>query len=155
MSAFLRLQQLELRPPGNDFPAVGNVALEHLLDVHDARPTVVNREHDHAECIFELRVLVEIVDDDLRNGIALQLDDDAHAFLVRLVADIGDVIDLLLVDQPGNVLDQRRLVYVVRNLADDNALFPAFDFFNANAPAHFDTTPTGEKIIFDPLLAAN
>ena len=78
-----------LRAARDDFLAVRDVALDHLLDVHDPRPAVVDRQHDHAEGVLELGVLVEVVDDDLRNGVALQLDDDADAFLVGFVADVG------------------------------------------------------------------
>ena len=99
VGAFLGLLQFELRAPGDDFLAVRDVALDHLLDVHHARPTVVDRQHDDAERVFELRVLVEVVDDNLRNGVALQLDDDADAVLVGLVADIADVVELLFVDE--------------------------------------------------------
>jgi len=67
----------------------------------------------------QLGVLVEIIDDDFRNGIALELDDDAHALLVGFVADVGDIVELLVVDKPGDILDQRGLINVVGDLADD------------------------------------
>ena len=52
---------------------------------------------------FQRGVLVEIVDDDLRIAVALQLDDDARV-LVRLVAHRGDVGEDLLVHQIGDAL---------------------------------------------------
>ena len=50
-------------------------------------------------------VLVEIVDDDLRVAVALQLDDHARVF-VRFVANIADVGEHLFVHQIGDALDQ-------------------------------------------------
>lgn len=56
---------------------------------------------------------------------------------------------------PGDVLDQRRFVHVVRNLADDDAFLAAFDFLDADAPAHFDAAAPGQEVILDALLAAD
>ncbi len=109
VGAFLSLLQFELRAAGDDFLAVRDVAVDHLPDVHLARPAVVDGQHDHAESVFELRVLVEIVDHDLRDGVAFEFDDDADAFLVGLVADVGDIVDLLLVDQAGDAARSSRL----------------------------------------------
>jgi len=49
----------------------------------------------------------------LRLFVALHFDDDAHSVAVALVADIGDAVDFLVLDQVGDVFDQPRLVYLV------------------------------------------
>ena len=64
-----------------------------------ARLAVDDGQHDDAEVDLQLRVLVQIVQHDFGVLAALQLDDDAHAVAVALVADIGDAFELLLVDQ--------------------------------------------------------
>ena len=51
---------------------------------------------------------------------ALQIDDDAHAVAIRLVADVGDALDRLLAHELGDALDQPRLVDLVRDLGDDD-----------------------------------
>ena len=63
---------------------------------------------------LQLRVLVEVVEDDLRHLAALQLDDDAHAVAIGLVAQVGDAFDRLLAHQIGDPLDQLRLVDLIR-----------------------------------------
>src|SRR5690606_40855166 len=60
--------------------------VEHLLQVEELRLPVLERDHVDAEHRFHRCVLEEVVEDDIRNLAALQLDDDAHSILVRLVA---------------------------------------------------------------------
>jgi len=75
-----------------------------------ARLAVDHGQEDHREALLHLRVLVELVEDDLRFSSALELDDDAHAVAVALVAHVGDVVDdLVLVDLVGNLADDDRL----------------------------------------------
>jgi hypothetical protein len=74
---------------------------------------VVDRQHDRAEGGLELGVLVEVVEHDAAHRPALELDDDADAVLVGLVADVGDALDLLVVDQIGDLLDQRLALLTV------------------------------------------
>ena len=50
----------------------------------------------------------------------LQLDDDAHAVAIRLVADVGDALEHLLVHQVGDLLLQLRLVDLVGDLGGDD-----------------------------------
>jgi hypothetical protein len=54
-------------------------------------------------------VLEELVEHDLRLGSALEFDHDAHAVAIAFVANVGDVVDGLVVDQVGDALDQRAL----------------------------------------------
>ncbi|CAM5211795.1 hypothetical protein CDEN61S_03202 [Castellaniella denitrificans] len=49
---------------------------------------------------------------------ALELDDQAHAVLVRFVADVGDALDLLFVDQLGDAFLQGLLVHLIGNGVD-------------------------------------
>ena len=56
--------------------------------------------------ILQLRVLVEVVENDFGLFAALQFEDDAHAVAIALVANFGDAFDLLVVDERGDVLDE-------------------------------------------------
>ena len=78
MFARLGLLQVKLRPPCDDLKAVIRVALEEVLEVQDLRASAIEGEHDCAEGRLELRVLVEVVQNDLSDGITFQLHDDAH-----------------------------------------------------------------------------
>ncbi len=89
------------------------------------RLAVEHGQEDHGEALLHLRVLVELVEHDLRLRAALELDDDAHAVAIALVAHVADFVDDLFGDQLGDALDELGLVDLVGNLGDDDRLlFP-------------------------------
>ena len=91
--ALARLAQLVLGAPADDFDAVLDEALDAVDQAQLARLAVDDRQHDDAEADLQLRVLVQIVEHDLGLLAALQLEHDAHAVAVALVADVGDAFD--------------------------------------------------------------
>ena len=104
---------------------------------------VVHGEEDHAEGFLHAGVLVELVEHDFVLRAALELDDDAHAVAVGLVADVGDVVDDFFGDELCDALDERGLVDLVRDLADDDGLAAAGDLLEAALGAHHEATATG------------
>ena len=82
--------------------------------VEHARPAADDGQRDDAEGLLQLGVLVEVVEHDLADLAALQLDDDAHAVAIGLVADIRDALDDLVAHQIGDALLQLRLVHLIR-----------------------------------------
>ena len=60
------LLQLENGAPRDDFAAVPQERIEHLLQIQQARLAIDQRDHVDAEAVLHLRLLVEIVEDDLR-----------------------------------------------------------------------------------------
>jgi hypothetical protein len=71
-------------------------------------------------------VLVQVIEDNVADLAALQVDDDAEAVAIGFVADVGDAFDSLGVDQFGDVLDQALLVDLIRNRRDDDRRAVAF-----------------------------
>jgi len=51
-------------------------------------------------------VLEEVVQDTVRVGVALDLDVDTHAVAIRLVAQVGDALELLGAHQLRHLLEQ-------------------------------------------------
>ncbi len=92
-------------------------------------------------------MFVKIVDDDLRIGVALQLDHDARA-LVRLIADVADIRQNFFVHQLCDPLDQRGAIHIVRNLGDDDLFFSAFELFHAGFTAHLHAAAAGLEVLF-------
>ena len=82
----------------------------------------MQRQQVRPEGGLHLRVLVQLVQDDLGLGVAPQLDHDPHPLAVRLVAEVGDPGDVPLLDQLGDPLDQGRLVHLVGDLGDDDGV---------------------------------
>ena len=73
----------------------GDVGLEHLGQRERARHAADQGDVDDAEGGLHLGVLVELVEHDHGDGVALELDDEAHAGAVGFVAQVGDLGDLL------------------------------------------------------------
>ena len=95
------------------------VALEEVLEVQDLRPAAVDCEHDCAKSRLKLGVLVEVVEHDLANCITLELHHDANIRL-RFIADVGDSLYDLLLDEVRHVDDHFALVYGVGDFGDDD-----------------------------------
>src|SRR5918997_2668698 len=113
-----RLRPLELvpRPAGDDLELVVDVVLEDR-PVRERLRHAINEGHQvHAEALLHLGVLVEVVQDDLRHRLALELDDDPHPVAVRLVAQVAYVGELALLDELGDLLQQVALVDLVGDL---------------------------------------
>ncbi len=87
------LSQLELRAAAHDLAAKFDKSFEHLLERQHARLAVDDRDVDDAERRLHRRQLVKLVENDLRHGVAFELDDDAHALAVRFVAQLGNAVE--------------------------------------------------------------
>ena len=144
MAAVARLLQLEDGAAGDDLAAVLEEAHQHLLEVEQARLAVDQRHHVHAEAVLQLGVLEQLVEHHLGHLAALELDDQAHAGFVGLVADLADALDLLLVDQLGHALLQGALVDLVGQLVDDDGLAVGLaDRLEVGARAHDHAAAAG------------
>src|SRR5690606_32264226 len=102
------------------------------------RPPVIEREHVAAEARLERRETIELVQDDIRHGVAAKFDDDAHAVAVGLVAQIGDALDALFAHEVRDLLDHGGLVHLIGNFGDDDGLAVLADLLDLDAAAHHD-----------------
>ena len=152
--ARLSLVQLKAGAARQHVKAVIHMAADHLLERHDLGTSPVDRQHDRAESALELGMLVEVVEHDLSDRAALQLNHHADAVTRALIADVGDALDDLLIHQVSHPLDHRRLVHHVGNLGDDDRLFVLVLDDLGLAAHHERTTP---KLVhrLDTALAAD
>ena len=98
-------------------------------------------------------MLEELVEHDLRDRVALQLDLDPHPRLVRVVGEVGDLRDHLVVDQVGDLLDHpgvAALLDPVRQLGDDDRALSAAELLDVGASAHHDPAPARPVGVADP-----
>ncbi len=155
--ALAGLAQLVDGTPGHHFAAVADEHLEHVLQVQRARLAVDQGHHVDAEHALQLGLGIEVVEDHLAHLAATQLDDHAHAVLVGLVAQLGNTLDLLLFHQLGDLLDQPRLVQLVRQLGDDDLLATAalLHLLDDGAGTDVDAPATGAVGLDDPGAAVD
>jgi hypothetical protein len=151
--ALLGSAELVLRPAGHDVDLVVDVVADELGEVQHARHVVDEREHDDAEVLLQLRVLVELVEHDLRVRAPLEVDDQAHALAVGLVLQVRDVLQPPRADELGDLLREPRLVDLVRQLRHDHALAPLAGLLDARDGADLDGAAPGQVRVLDALLA--
>ena len=97
-------------------------------------------------------MLEELVERDLRHRLALQLDLDAHARLVRVVLEIGDLRDHLLADEVGDLRDHAAvsaLLHAVGQLRDDDRALPSAQLLDVGSRAHDDPSAAGSVRVAD------
>ena len=138
VGAVARLAQQELGAPPDHLLAEIGEGADHILEVELLWPPADQRHHIGAEGRLQRREAVELVQHHIGHGVALQLDDHAHAVAARLVANIGDAFDLFLAHQLGDPLHHRRLVHLIGNLGDDQRLALLAQDFSGDAAAHQD-----------------
>ena len=124
------------------------------------RHAVDQRDGVHAERGLQRRVLVEVVEHDLRDRVALELDDQADAGLVRLVAQVGDPLDAVVLHDLGDLLDQARAVvapvalgHLVGHLGDDDPLLALLHRLDVRPRADDHAAAAGLVGVLDPLPA--
>jgi hypothetical protein len=148
------LAQLEFGTAVDDLAAELDEVVENLEQRQDLRAAADNGERDDPEGRLQLRVFVEVIEDHLANFAALQVDDDAKTFPIRLVTDVGDPFEDLLADELRDTLDQPGLVDLVGDGVDDDGGPVAFlrDFHLRLRP-HDHRSPAGERRLLNALPA--
>ena len=122
VGTLLGLAQLVACATLDDVDLMIDVVVQHVLKAQDVRHAIDQRKVIDAEARLQLRVLVELVENNLRLLATLEVDDDAHALAVGLVVEAGNLRDGLLLDQIGDLLDELGLVDLVGNLGHDDAV---------------------------------
>ena len=143
MRVVARLGEQIFGPPRDHFLAEVEERAQHVGQRQHLRPAAVQRDHVGAEARLQRGEAPELVEHHVGDRVALDLDDDAHAVAVGLVAQIGDALDALLANEFRDALDQRRLVDLVGDLADDQRLAVLAQLFDRDLGAHDDRAAAG------------
>ena len=119
VAAALGLAEQVFRPPADDPDPVLQVLLHHRLERQRLRPAVDQGQHDDADRPLQRRELVELIQNQVRVGVALQVDDEPDRLAVagaRFVPHRGDALDPLVLDQLADLLGQPVAGLLVRAL---------------------------------------
>ena len=120
VAALARLAQTETAAAGDDVLTEAQERLERGDEPHLLGRAVIQRKEVDGKADLQLRHPVELVQHHLGRRVALQLDDQAHAVTVALVAQVGNAFDCLGADQLGDLLLQRDLIHLVGHFGDDD-----------------------------------
>ena len=154
--AVLGLAQVVLRAARDDHALEVDVVRDQLEQRERLRHVVDERNGVVAERRLQPGVLVELVQHDLRDRIALELDLNAHAGAVRVVREVGDLGDHLVLDEVGDLLDHARLAALlgaVGQLGDDDRGLAAAQLLDVGARAHHDAAAARAVGVADSLPA--
>ena len=83
-------------------------------------------------------MLIDLVQDHVPLGIALQLQDDAQALTVAFVTQVGDTLDHPLAHHLGDSLQQPGLGQLIGNLGDYDGFAVSGLLLHAGPTAHYD-----------------
>ena len=143
MRVVARLGQQIFGPPRDDFLAEVEERAQHVGQRQHLRPAAVQRDHVGAETRLQGGEAPELIEHHVCDRVALDLDDDAHAVAIGLVAQVGDALDALLANEFRDALDQRRLVDLIGDLVDDQRLAILAQLFDRDLGAHDDRAAAG------------
>ena len=153
MFAGLGLTKAELRPAAHHLAAVVQEEAQQPRNGQHAGVLVVQRQVDDAKGGLELRAAIELAHHQLRVRVTRQVQHDAHPVAVRLVPDIRDAVDLLVLHGQHHRLDERGLVHRVGDLRDDDAGAAAFALLDVHPPPEDDLAPARAVSVIDSLTA--
>ena len=134
--------------------ALDNVLLEADILVKDlaqgqharlefAARTRYERDVDHRNGILELRIGEQLVEDDLRVGIAANIYDNLHTLARGMVLNIGDALNPLILDEICHGFDQTGLVYHVRDFRNNDLALAVRQVYDLGLSADFDLAAAG------------
>src|SRR5215469_5133312 len=127
---------------GDDLLAKRDKGGDNFAQGQEFGAAAVQRQHVDAEARLQRGMAVELVEDNVRFGVTLQFDHDAHTFAVALVAHFGNTVDELFADGLGDALDQFGFVYLIRNLGKDDGLTVLADLLDVRFGAQDYGAPT-------------
>ena len=136
MGAGFGLAQIEAGAPYDHLAAMIHKAGQSRLEIEQHRTIVHHGQHVDAEARFQRRILVQLVDDNLGNDAALEIDHNADALAVGLVPQVHNAVNLALVHQRRNLFHQTGFVESEGNFPDDDGLQALLALFHLHAAAH-------------------
>ena len=123
MCPLLGLAQIVLGSAGQDFLLILEVLVQNLPQGQNFRLLLVihQGQHDNGEIGLQGGLLEEIIQHHLRIGVLFQLNDHAHTVPIRLVPEVGNAVNALVLHLVGNGFDQLTLVHLVGQLGNNDS----------------------------------
>ena len=156
MSSVLGLTQLVAGTSGNNVLLVLQIVFQHLLKVQDARLTVNQRQHDDTKGALQGGMLVQTVQNNVRNSITLQLNNNLHAvFKAGEVINLGNAFDYAVLSQVSNILYQVSFVDLVGDFGNNDMVLTLVGRHNFSLGANFYYAAAGVISAGNAFLAQN
>ena len=143
-----RLLEIKARAALDNVLLEADILIENLTQRQHTRLQLAartrhERDVDHRNGILELRIGEQLVEDDLRVGIAANIHDNLHTLARGMVLNVRDAVDALVFDQICHGLDQTRLVYHVRDFRNNDLALAVRQIYNLGLCADLDLAAAG------------
>ena len=146
----LSLLQLEPGPSDDDIVAEFHEIGDHILEGQRSWTTLDQGDIVEREAGLELGVLEQGVEHNAGVAALLYPDDDADTLAGGLVVDVGDALDLLVLDHLADLLDHLLLVDHIRNLGHNDGLTAVVSDLDLGLGPHDNLTAAGLVGLLDP-----
>ncbi len=153
-----RLLEVEARAALDNVLLEADILIEDLAQRQHARLELAagaryERDVDHRNGVFQLRIGEKLVEDDLRVRVAAHIDHDLHALTGGVVLNVGDAVDALVLDQICHRFDQTGLVDHVRDLSDNDLALAVRQVYDLGLCADLDLAAAGRVSCADAAAA--
>ena len=156
MSSVLGLAQLVACTSGNNVLLVLQIIFQHLLKVQDTRLAVNQCQHDDTKGALQGGMLVQTVQNNVRNSITLQLNNNLHAvFKAGEVINLSNAFDYAVLSQVSNILNQVSFINLVGDFGNNNMVLALVGRHNFSLGADFYYAAAGVISAGNAFLAQN
>ena len=156
MSSVLGLTQLVAGTSGNNVLLVLQIVFQNLLKVQDARLAVNQRQHDDTKGALQGGMLVQTVQNNVRNSITLQLNNNLHAvFKAGEVINLSNAFDYAVLSQVSNILNQVSFINLVGYFGNNDMMLTLVGRHNFSLGADFYYAAAGVISAGNAFLAQN
>ena len=145
MGPLLGLLQVVSGAADDDLLLEGQVLVDDVPQGENFRLGLVldQSQHIDGKGALQLGLGKQAVEHHLGIGVPLQLDDDAHTVAVRLILNVADALQALILHLVGHVLDKHPLVHLIRQFRDDDAGAVIAEFLEFVAGTDHHPAPAG------------
>ena len=153
VDALLSLIQIKLSTTAYDINLMINVVAQNLAKRKRTRDTVNQGQVNDAKVGLKLSLLVQVIQNNLWNRIALEVQNNTHTLTVGLIAHVRDAFNFLLVDCLSNLLLEKTLVNLIWNLGNNKTLTTTLNLLNVDFCADCNRTATSLIGVLNALSA--
>ncbi len=139
MGTLLRLLQVKLRATDSHIMTMLHEIAYTLLEVQQTGTSLDQCDVIHREGTLQGCHLKEFVQQYVRISIALYIHDDTHTLTTRLVIDISNTLNLVLVGEFSDIGNKVGLIDTIRNLRHNN-LIMGIATLNLSLGTHHNTS---------------
>ena len=139
----------------DDFQLVAHPMADERVQRQRAWHAIDQCQHVGTEGLLQLGMLVQVVEHNLRHGVALEHEHETLSGTAGgFVTHVGDALDLAVTHRFADGNDQSVRVHLIRQFGDHEA-HTALDLLGVHHRAHGDQTTAGTVGLFDALMSEN